>query len=182
MRIFALLLGVAVLALAGCSKGKTGMSSSFPAPAATSMSAGSFITSPGTYESTGNPGLPGQTIDYRLSVSARGKDLELSFNYEGKVSRRDLDLTGKAEQKSSVSNAGPDWFCFVEKPGTYWIFDGRDNLKLEGLGPQGSPSKNIIQGTYVNRDNPKIPEALLARLPEKLSHRLSPPSGKLPSF
>lgn len=181
MRILVFPVGMAALALAGC-KGKTGMSSSFPGPAASSMAAGSFITAPGTFESTGNPGLPGQTVDFRVAVALHGKDLKLDFNYETKASPRDSQLTGSGTQASSAGDVGSAWFCFVEQPGSYWIFDGRAYLKLERAGPTGSLSKSIIQGSHVNRDNPTIPQAVLARLPEKLSQRLSPPPGKLPSI
>lgn len=146
------------------------------------MKTGDFITTAGIFESTDNPGLPEQIIDLRLSISPSGKAMEMKLHYETRRSVDDSAVYGSGDEPGAAVNVAPGWFCFVERPGTYWTFDGRNSLCVIGHGLLGSPGKSIIQGTFVNRDNPKVPDAVLARLPAKQRELLSPPSEERPSF
>ena len=172
----------AILAVASGSCRKATTHGTFPDPAAVAMATGTFITAPGIYESTNNSGHQGEFVDFRLSISPNGRGLDLMFNYETRPSPRSSDCNGSGTQGGHQDKVHPGWFFFVEKPGTYWFFDGRDHVNLKGHGPGGSPSKSIIRGTFVNRDNPRVPDAVLARLPEKISQLLSPPGDTRPSI
>ena len=181
-RFAAISLTAATFALAGCRKSPTGVSSSFPAPGAVTIKPGDFITSTGVYESIGHPSLPDQIIDLRLSISPSGKTVEMKFNYETRRSAGSSTVYGGGDRDGPIMDFKPGWFCFVEKTGTYWTFDGRNSLRVDTQAPLAGPSKSIIQGTYVNRDNPRIPDAVLARIPAKQRDLLSPPSKEHPSF
>ena len=174
-------LAIAALAFAGCRKKPVGGYTSFPGPAAVTMKAGDFITTAGVFESTDNPGLPDHFLDYRVSISPPGKTLEMKLHYEMNRLTDISEVSGAGDAQVNV-DVFPGWFCFVEKPGIYWIFDGRNYLRVDSHGPLGGPSKSIIQGNFVNRDNPKVPDAVLARIPEKQRDLLSPTSGERPAF
>lgn len=174
MRAVTLSLTIAILASASCRKSSSSsMSSTFPSAAAASTCAGTFITSLGTFESTGNQGKTGQIIDYRLILSQNGKDLGASFHYEMRPSAHESYVVGSGDESTGFERVGAGWFCFVEKPGIYWFFDGRNLVRVHSHGPAGGPQKSIIDGRFVNRDNPKVPDEVLARLPVELSKRLS---------
>jgi hypothetical protein len=179
--IATLSLAVATLAFAGCRKPPVGGLTSFPNPAAGAMKSGDFITTTGVFESTDNPGLPNHFLDYRVSLSQPGKTLEMKLHYEMNRLADPSAVNGSGDEQVNVE-VFPGWFCFVERPGIYWIFDGKNYVRLDSHGPLGGPSKSIIQGTYVNRENPKVPDAVLARLPEKQRDLLSPPAGERPAF
>ena len=181
MRIVTLTLAFTTLALTACRK--SGSSSSFPTPAALPMAAGTFITGPGVFESVANRDSFGQAVDFRVTATTAGKSVEIALNYEARRSPQASSPAGGGSSSGTTGNLGPDWFCFVEKPGTYWVFDGRRSLHFREHNSLGSRDKSILQDGYLCRDNPKIPSALLDRLPADLSKQLSPPSGKdRPSF
>jgi hypothetical protein len=171
--------GLAALCLTGAGCRRSGMPSTFPAAGSSTMAAGTFITAPGVYEWTGQPALPGQFVDYRLSIGSRGKELDLHFYYETRSSPGGSRSDGSGSQPYSEA-ASPGWFFYVEKPGCYWYFDGRDRVHLHGKSPLPVPTKSIIRGSYVNRDNPPVPPALLARLPRRQRELLSPPDDSAP--
>jgi hypothetical protein len=175
--IFPMLLAVAVT---GCRE--HGNRRTFPTSTAARIIRGGFITAPGIYESTDNSGHHGQFVDFRFSISSSGTGLDLMFHYETRPSLSSSDFTGSGAQGGYQEKVQPGWFYYVEKPGSYWFFDGRDHVYLRRHGPDGNSSKSIIQGTFVNRDNPKVPDALLARLPEKTRALLSPPADARPSI
>lgn len=174
MRALPVLLVLLLPLSSGCRRTHT---VTMPVPATpNTLVAGMVIDSAGSWSHTAG------TVTTEVSTSVAGNSVNVTVS---RTERRGHSRSGSSSANSIHLNDPADpWFVFVETPERLWYFDGRGALTYAITDSGGGRSGPAIFGDRLHADSPPVPDALAARLPEKLRKLVPPavPPQEMPSF
>lgn len=145
--------------------------------ASSTLVAGSFIDSAGTY--THDDG----SVTHRVVVSPGPAAVNCGLS---RHEQRGMSSSNSSSGRSiRLLHPSDPWFIFVERPGRLWFFNGKNQLDYEMESPGGGGhSGSAIDSGKLRPDAPPLPPDLVPRLPEEL-RKLLPAvyaPGVRPSF
>ncbi len=152
---------LACMLLGGCRRGMTVTYSSSRVTSASTLVAGTFITSAGSWESRQGD------IGTELRVDLSGN--QMSWHVDVMTYMPDGSSSGGGTGSSiSIPAGGGGWFVYVESPERLWLFNGTDTLLLQNASRGRTSLITAISAGKLVPEVGEVPAELISRLPENM--------------